>query len=307
MKLLWQENTNFCRSTPSAELGSEGVTGFSRLLVVGCGLMGTSLSLAWQRALPGLWVDGVEINPTHRLTAQSSGAFRRVWETLPEERYDWAVLSTPVDEALHLLPEVSQLAEFILDICSVKTKICELAETLSLQHRFAPTHPMAGKASAGPQRATAELFADMPWLCISGWPACERIAPILSASDARVQYIPTAQDHDLAVAFASHGVHLASLSVMLAFQKACAHSSDCTSWQRMTGPGFRDVTRLSASPPGFWITTLNHNKSFVLQALDGVVEELQRFRETLAHRPNEIESLLQEAQNAYLEWKEGHA
>jgi prephenate dehydrogenase len=166
---------------------------------------------------------------------------------------------------------------------------------------------MAGKATAGPQTATAELFVDMPWLCIVGWPACAKIIPVLSASRALVQYLPSAEEHDLAVAFASHGVHLTSLAVMLAFQKACTQTEDCTSWQRMTGPGFRDVTRLSASPPGFWVTTLAHNRTFVLQALEGVMEELQRFRETLVHSPHQIEPLLQAAQDAYIQWKEGHA
>jgi prephenate dehydrogenase len=280
------------------------------VLVVGCGLMGTSLALALHRARPGLVVHGVERSEVHRAQALATGAFAEVFPALPEPdeaerggRYELGILAVPVDAACALLPATARLADVVMDICSVKRPVVEAAEDAGLKAVFAPTHPMAGTADSGPAHARADLFEGRTWIVLDGWPACEAVAPWLERTGARMVHLPSADDHDAAMASVSHGVHLASLSAMLAYRRTAGGRAG--DWALLAGPGFRDVTRLSRSAPDFWVPTLTANRDHVTLYLRALAEELNAFARALDEADGDaLHQRLTEARMARLAWEE---
>lgn len=272
------------------------------ILVIGCGLIGTSLALALKQAFPSFSFDGVELDSHHRDIARRHGVFDHLYETLPAKFYDLAILSVPIDVACTLLGKVGQLARLVMDVCSVKVPICDVATNLGYGTSFAPTHPMAGLATEGPEQAHADLFVDRAWLCMDGWPACKEITFLLERIRARIEYIPTPADHDEAMAAVSHAIHLVSLSAMLAYGTTQAEPD--RAWAALTGPGFRDITRLSASPSGFWVSTLLANAPFVTRQLERVITELQSFQSALSTNDGErLKERLETARLMNEEWR----
>lgn len=274
------------------------------ILVIGCGLIGTSLALAVHEVDPTMVLDGVEINPVYQEEAREKRVFRRVFAGFSEKMpsYDLAVLAVPVDIACALLPQALEKGALVMDVCSVKEAVCETAERLQARERFIPSHPMAGLASAGPNQATGGLFQDRPWLFIEGWTAAEHLLPLVQSMGARIEFLESASRHDETMAIVSHGIHLVSLSAMLAYGDALEAKG--LSLAHLTGPAFRDITRLSASPSGFWASTLRANAQAVVEHVERVISRLQSFQSTLtAGGENELVELLDTARMMHEEWR----
>ncbi|WP_169794803.1 prephenate dehydrogenase [Alicyclobacillus kakegawensis] len=295
------------------------------LLIVGCGLIGASLAMAWRQLHPDARIVGVDTNAQHQeqarelacsaagreghLARETTGCATRlvfddVLPSVPNESFDVGVLAVPVEAACRLLATVGERAECVMDVCSVKEPVVEAAQRLGITERFAPTHPMAGAASSGPTAARPDLFDGEAWLVMRGWPALARIEPMLAAMGANIVEVPSAVEHDRAMAAVSHGVHLASLAVMAAYGQAVVdNGANPRLWSRLTGPGFRDVTRLAASPPTFWVSTLLSNRTAVLAHLERISEALREFTAALTDAdPERLTGLLKSAQAQHEHW-----
>lgn len=275
------------------------------VLVIGCGLLGTSFVLAVSEVHPDVHWTGIEPNVAHRDTAAKVAPFEEMVnaiDALPRSvHFDLAVLASPLNAACASLGPAASVADIVIDLCSAKVPICQAAVDLGLQGQFAPTHPMAGLAVPGPRSARADLFVGQPWLVLRGWPAVGRITALLSALGANVIELERAADHDEAMAAASHAIHLTSLSAMLAFEDAQQASG--ARWATLTGPGFRDITRLAGSPTGFWVDVLTTNAVAVREQLARVVDRLQAFEQALDQGDDvALAHLLNEARSARARW-----
>jgi len=271
------------------------------VLVVGCGLIGTSFALALKARWPTLQVDGWEHNPTHRDAALKREVFDNIYLTRPAQRYHYAVLAVPVDAAVALLAEVATIAEWIADVCSVKNTICKTAVETSLQARFAPMHPMAGLAAGGPTFAVADLFAGRPWILLRNWPATRIFLPLLEPTRARFEWLDSAEVHDDAMACVSHGIHVMSIVAMLATQQQSENRA--AEFAKLIGSGFTDVTRLSASPADFWTATLLDNRQAVAAYLRNAAGLLDGFADALAQGDDSaVTALLNDARDAKANW-----
>lgn len=277
------------------------------VLIIGCGLLGTSMALSLQKTFNDYVIDGYEPNQAHRLAADKLNAFHQWLPTLHEEpnSYDVVILAAPILASCELLESASRLGQMIMDICSVKVPICQRAEQLGLRHRFVPSHPMAGKSSEGPSAASADLFQNQPWIYLEGWNAIHEIIPIIKATGARTVSMESAEQHDEAMASISHGIHVLSLTGILAYQESIQNGSPA--WHHITGPAFRDITRLASSPAKFWSETLISNRFAVIEQIDRFIEILTQFRTSIDRSDDEkLSDLLTNARKIRMEWQEAN-
>lgn len=278
-----------------------------KVLIVGCGLIGTSMALAIRRVHPDTLVDGVETSRRHQQDAVSTRAFQHVYSSLPgpDMQYDLAILAIPVDNACLILGEVVLRATVVMDVCSVKKPICDRAQELSLDKVFAPTHPMAGNTGQGPTAAVDDLFVGQPWILLREYEQCSRLADWLGTLGARVEWVDDALEHDTAMAAVSHGIHLMSVTAMLA-SYSLQTSMNGSGWPRITGPGFRDITRLSQSPHEFWVQTLLQNRQAVCAYLTEAEETIQKMRAAIESGDIVgLSSVLQQAKARKDDWTQG--
>ena len=236
------------------------------VLVVGTGLLGTSLGLALRRH--GVDVLLSDANPEHVRTASGLGAGR----PHAGERPGLVVVAVPPDhvgaEVARALVETDAL---VTDVGSVKTAPLAALAGLPGIERYAGSHPMAGSERSGPLAASATLFDGRPWAVTahaSSAPATVEAVSELArlAGGSVVRLSP--EEHDLAVARTSHLPHL--LAVLVAGRLADAPAEHLA----LSGQGVRDVTRVAGGDPALWEQIVTGNGSAVAGLLTQVRDQL---------------------------------
>ena len=226
------------------------------MLVVGAGLIGTSLGLAVRRAWPATHVDAMDVSPS--AAAGHGGAFDRVIDAAaPIPACDVAVLACPVDAMPAWMRRLAALPApiTVTDVGSVKRLTRDAARGAGLT-RFVGGHPMAGASVAGPALATATLFDGRPWFIEPGDAPADAVAAVhalIEACGGRV--VPTDPDaHDALVAAVSHLPQLVSSLLM-----SVVHESAGRDGLACAAGGLRDTTRLAASAASMWLPILDAN------------------------------------------------
>ncbi|MCW2912876.1 MAG: Prephenate dehydrogenase [Actinomycetia bacterium] len=249
---------------------SEGA--LRRIVVVGTGLIGTSIALAMRE-------HGADVLLADRDTASlrlavEIGAGAALPEGDPGEPADLAVLAVPPAAVAAALLDAQKrgLARFYTDVASVKLRpLSEAAELGCDLSTFVPGHPLAGRERSGPAAARADLFLGRPWaLCPSpesSAEAAEAVTALARACGGEPVTV-SAAEHDRAVALVSHGPHVVSAAMAARLGDAPDVALG------LAGQGVRDVTRIAASDPRLWIGILSANAEPVAEVLDAVAGDL---------------------------------
>lgn len=240
--------------------------------IAGLGLIGGSLAKALTRA--GYRVIGVDA-PARARAARRAGA---VAATAPSvaaavREAGVLVLAAPPDANLRLLAEAARVEAptlVITDVSSVKRPIGAAARRLRLA-RFVGGHPMAGRERSGFAASSPDLFRGCPWILTPSAPAARRVVARL-ARDVGARPVSVAEDaHDRAMAYLSH------LPQIVAWALAAAARGDRVTARLLglAGPGFRDMTRLAASPRALWREVLAQNAAEVGRARKDLMRALR--------------------------------
>lgn len=251
-----------------------------RIAIIGTGLIGTSIGLALtSRKSRNYEVVGADRDRGNARQAKKMGALDREAGSL-EEALTGAgivILAVPVQAAKQILQESARfLAEgaVVTDTCSTKADILRWAEEFVPAHaHFVGGHPMAGKEKSGPAAATADLFKDATWAVTpsprANEDAVRAVLGLVESMGAVPLYIDAAE-HDQYVAAVSHLPILVSVAL---FRMA----RDSAGWEDaslLSGPGFRDLTRLASGDPTMARDILATNREAVLHWLHRFQDEL---------------------------------
>lgn len=255
------------------------------VLIVGTGLLGTSLGLA-------LKAGGVEVllsdsSPTSLRLAQDMGAGLPLVDSphsslhaSPEASPSLVVVATPPDvvdvcvlEALRAYPQA-----LVTDVASVKSAVvegvlaqAEQAGDPSLASRYVGSHPMAGRERSGAGAADADLFYGRPWVIVPHDTTCDEALLAVRALASDVGAHPLQMDamtHDHAVALVSHAPQLVSSLLAARLEHAPSEALG------LAGQGLRDTTRIAASDPKLWTAIVAGNAGPVTDVLEELCVDL---------------------------------
>jgi prephenate dehydrogenase len=248
-----------------------GADGIRRVLIVGAGLIGTSIGLALrQRSVDVALEDRA---PGRLALATELGAGR---SSSAGEQFDIAVVAVPpaavAGELLRL--QRLNLARTYTDVASAKVEPQREAETTGVDmSTYVGGHPVAGRERSGPAAAHGDLFVGRPWVVTSTPVASEQAIADVSALASACGAVPvrmTADDHDAALATVSHLPHL--VASLLAAQ--LVSSDDAT--VALGGTGLHDTTRVAAGDPDLWTQILLANADHLATALSGFASDVAR-------------------------------
>jgi prephenate dehydrogenase len=237
------------------------------VLIVGTGLLGTSLGLALRRRDVDVLL--TDRNPEHVRTATGLGAGRE----LAGERPLLVVVAVPPD---HVGSEVARALldhpdAVVTDVGSVKTAPLRSLDDVRGVERYVGSHPMAGSERSGPLAASPTLFDGRPWAVVphegSDPAATEAVTALATLAGASVVRL-SPEEHDLAVARTSHLPHL--LAVLVAGRLADAPAGHLA----LSGQGVRDVTRIAGGDPALWQQIVTGNAPAVAGLLTQVRDQL---------------------------------
>jgi prephenate dehydrogenase len=263
-------------------------TRFQRIAVVGLGLIGGSLVKSIRRAQPECKIIGVDFE---RVISSARDYLDDAF--LPENLAralrdaDLVFLATPVNAILQLLPGVAMAIRpgaLATDVGSTKSLIVEQAQNHFTGGRyFIGGHPMAGREKGGWQNAEARLFENAAYVLTpaSNFPAplLDSFTRLLQALGARVVMLEAAT-HDRVVADISHLPQLLAVALMNFITREGAQTELAL---QLTAGGFRDMTRLAASPFEIWKDILAGNRVNVRRSLQEFIVALQNLARDLDH------------------------
>lgn len=241
------------------------------VLVVGTGLLGTSVAFALRRR--GVRVHLVDRDATAARTAAELGAGAEGW---PDRDPDLVVVGVPPEAVGAVVAEVQRRypTSVVTDLSSVKAvpqrDVAALGGDLA---RFVGGHPLAGRERSGPQAARGDLFEGRPWVLTptadTAADAVE-VARALVASCEGVAVLMAPEEHDAAVALVSHAPHVVAAATAARLRGAAPGAV------ALSGQGVRDVTRIAASDPDLWVEILMANAAPVSEVLSGLRDDLDR-------------------------------
>lgn len=243
------------------------------LLVVGTGLIGTSLALAVGERDDVLLAD---LATAHLEQALARGAGRR-WDG--SETADHVVVAVPPRRIAAELARLQRLGigATYSHVASAQALVQAQVETSQADaSSICGSHPMAGREQSGPGAATAELFVGRPWALCPGPTTSTAALGATRALALRCGAQPVvlpAQEHDAAVALVSHLPQVAASAVAAVLLTAPATASGLDP-VRLSGPGLQDTTRIAASDPDLWVDVLRQNAPAVAPLVRALADEL---------------------------------
>jgi cyclohexadieny/prephenate dehydrogenase len=261
---------------------------FSKVALIGVGLIGSSMAYAMRRAGLAAHIAGYSHRAETREKARALGFADSMHDTAAAATHDsdLVVLATPVGSFGALAKEMAgdlKPGAILTDVGSVKTAVVrDVGPFVPESVHFIPAHPIAGTEQSGPEAGFAELF-DGRW-CIVTPPAgaepqaIEMLKSFWQRLGSQVEVMDP-KHHDLVLAITSHVPHLIAYNIV----GTAADLETVTEGEviKYSAGGFRDFTRIAASDPVMWRDVFLNNREAVLEMLGRFNEDLSALQRAI--------------------------
>lgn len=281
---------------------------FSRVVIVGVGLIGGSLALALKRAGVAGTVVGVGRSAASLEKAKALGVIDEAATLADAARgASLIVLCAPVAQTfplLHALEPHLEPGTIVTDAGSTKSDVIMAAKTAlgDKVAQFVPAHPIAGRELNGVEASLADLYVGKKTvLC----PLQENARPDVAAVRAMWEsagadcHVMSAVQHDAVFAAVSHLPHVLAYALVA----QVANAEDAALKLDFAGGGFRDFTRIAASSPEMW-------RDICIANRDALLREIATYESVLGYLKTQIqngdaaalERVFQRASRTRLQW-----
>ncbi|MBL7978637.1 MAG: prephenate dehydrogenase [Bacteroidetes Order II. Incertae sedis bacterium] len=250
---------------------------FSRISIIGTGLIGASFAKALRERYPyPLHITGYD-TPAVVQEAFSLGLIDIPASTLKEAVKDAELVyvAVPIRSILEILSDIAPFLSpgtLVTDAGSVKSPVMQHAqEVLKPENPFIGGHPMAGAEHSGPKHADAFLFENATYvLCPpdkTSTAAFETtfstLISLISATGARILVLDASR-HDHIAATVSHVPQLLAVTLM---NLAADKNLQDDAFLKLAAGGFRDMTRIASSAFPMWREILHTNATEIQSVL----------------------------------------
>jgi cyclohexadieny/prephenate dehydrogenase len=253
---------------------------FSRITIIGLGLIGSSIARAVRAHMPTARLTGYDADPEVRATAARIALADDIADTAGASVIDadLVILCVPVGAMGAVAAEIAAdlpADAIVSDVGSCKESVATALAAALPGATIVPAHPVAGTEQSGPESGFATLFHGR-WCILTPTPqtsaaAVERVAEFWLQLGADVETM-AADHHDRVLAVTSHLPHLIAYTIV----GTASDLEEVTQSEviKYSAGGFRDFTRIAASDPTMWRDVFLTNR-------EAVLEMLQRFSEDL--------------------------
>jgi prephenate dehydrogenase len=254
------------------------------IFLIGTGLIGGSMLLDLRAHFKEATFYGIDSNEAHAQRAVENRIIDQVASLQDLSKADLVIISIPVDVTLNVLPQVLDLIPenaLVIDVGSTKEAICTAVEDHKNRRQFLAAHPIAGTEFSGPDAAIERLFQKKTMIVCevekTAFKLQELAKEVFEILGMRVRYMTPAA-HDRHIAYVSHLSHISSFMLGKTVIQEEVNERDIFD---LAGSGFESTVRLAKSSPAMWTPIFAQNKKHVLDSLDGYIENLVRFRESV--------------------------
>ena len=260
---------------------------FSKITVIGLGLIGGSLAWALKKSGRVGEVFGVDLDEKAIDYAVREGIIDEGSKDIEKgvSQSELTVIATYVGSVSKVAKSIISLVSkgtIITDVGSVKGKIVQETEEFLPSHvHFVGGHPIAGTECSGVWASDPRLFNGKRCILtptLKTHPeALAKVKSLWESVGARV-FTMDAETHDRVFSFVSHLPHLVAYALVnsVASQRVLHNMLD------FAGGGLRDYTRIGASSPEMWSDIFLMNRENVLESIREFKKSLERIEELVA-------------------------
>jgi len=271
-------------TTASADPPGVFGPGPHRALVVGAGLIGTSIGLGLARAgwlvrFSDLQVD--RENVATEAAAKISAAAGVDPAADAGDTPDFVVIAVDPQSTPNLVVQTARHypRATVIDTASVKARPATEVESAGpLGDNIVLSHPLGGRATSGPDDARPDLFAGRVWaLCRLDETSdahAHRAEHVVRLCGAVPLWVSPLQ-HDEVLAVTSH------LPQLVASGLAAAVADLGGTAARLSGPALTDMTRIAESPIDMWNQIVLANRAPIAAGLDHLIDSLTSVRSAI--------------------------
>ncbi len=267
-----------------------------KVTIIGLGLIGGSMGLALKRAQPkNTEICGYDDNQEVMVRAHKAKVVDTIATSIQHAVQDAnvVIVCTPIVTIRKVFREMApslQRGTVVTDTASTKSDVLRWAdEELPKTVYFVGGHPMAGKEKQGLHYAEAELFDGKPYVVVPAVDAAQgavnQVVALAQVVGAEPRFLD-ADEHDSYAAAISHLPLLTSVALF----NLAKGSNAWPELAGMSGPGFRDLTRLASGEPEMSHDIFLTNRENVLHWLNRYIGELQKLADQIDDR-EDTESL----------------
>ncbi|MCP4488887.1 MAG: prephenate dehydrogenase/arogenate dehydrogenase family protein [Gammaproteobacteria bacterium] len=267
-----------------------------RLVIIGVGLIGGSLSLALKQAGKVGQVIGCGRNLQNLQKGVELGIIDSFEESVTKavELADVIVVAVPLGAMQTVFNQIKDSINkdaVITDVGSAKASVVEVARA-ALGNKFAqfvPGHPIAGTEKSGVKAGFASLYQNrrviLTPLAETSQLAIQKIDGMWQDCGASIEYL-SVEHHDKVLAATSHLPHMLAYALV----NYLSNLNDHDEIFRYAAGGFRDFTRIASSDPVMWRDVCISNGEALLTFIDGYKAELDMI--SAAIQANDADALL---------------
>ena len=266
-----------------------------KIAVVGLGLIGGSLARAL-KGLENVTILGYDIDESTVLQSKLFGVTDDVLteNNIGECDYIFVALYPQATEKF-LEDNMKNIKKgtVVVDCAGVKTSICKKCFALAKTggFRFIGGHPMAGKQFSGFKYSSATLFEKASMILVPDKDekieTLEKLKEILVKIGFKSVTITTGEEHDRIIAYTSQLAHVVS--------NAYVKSPNSRVHKGFSAGSYKDLTRVARLNPRMWTELFMENKENLVNEIDGIIAELQKYSDAIKNNDEkELERLLEE-------------
>lgn len=259
----------------------------NHLVIIGVGLIGSSLALALKQAGYVRRVTGCGRNEANLQRGIELGVIDDYNLSMAEavKNADVVMLAVPLgamQSTFKAIKPTLSANTIVTDAGSAKRTVVEAArkELGELSHRFVGGHPIAGNERSGVEAGFATLYQKRKVILTpeqdTDLDAVNVVEAMWRASGAEVENMEV-QHHDVILAATSHLPHMLAFSLV-------SHLSKMTDYDEIfsyAAGGFRDFTRIAASDPVMWRDICLANGDALLELIAGYQLELEHISDAI--------------------------
>ena len=261
---------------------------FDKILIIGVGLIGSSIARALKEKNPVSEIYGLDKSQEVLSKCKDLNILTDSKENIDDFsiQFDLIIICSPLSTYNEIFASINNFITkhtLITDVGSTKISVIEDFNKNYTNKfiEFVPAHPIAGLEKSGPEFGLANLFENRFCILtpINKEDKCvELIKSFWNILGMKVEMME-AEHHDRVMAMTSHIPQLIAYSIVATATELETHIKDEVI--KYSAAGFRDFTRLAGSDPIMWRDIYSLNKEAVLEMLGRFTEDLSTLQKAI--------------------------
>jgi len=259
---------------------------FKKLLIIGCGLIGSSILRASinKKISKKIFVfEKSKKNISHIKKINSKIKILKKLDKIISD-IDIIVISTPMSEYEKIIPKLNKFLNkksVITDVGSTKQNVLNLKnKKLNKSLNWILSHPISGSEVSGPEFGSKSLFLNK-WCIIikdKNTKKLKKIIQFWKKLGSKI-ILMDAKDHDKIFSLTSHLPHLIAYNLIKTAQDF--QKKQKKNIIKYSAGGLRDFSRIAASNEIMWRDIFFNNKKNMIDAINIFMKNLNSFKKNI--------------------------